>query len=91
MRRSHVTQKINLSQKFSLPHSSVNSADSAVRFSINQLKNMRLLDVRAIAQFYLTTKREYRRIKAYMQMLDYLRLLIIEYLQRNQHSQPESV
>ncbi|MBW4568317.1 MAG: hypothetical protein KME31_09885 [Tolypothrix carrinoi HA7290-LM1] len=52
---------------------------------------MRLLDVPAIAQFYLTTKREYRRIKAYMQMLDYLRLLIIEYLQLNQHSQPESV
>jgi hypothetical protein len=59
--------------------------------AINQLKNMRLFDVPAIAQFYLTTGREYRRIKAYMQMLDYLRLLIIEYLQRNQHSQPESV
>ncbi len=59
--------------------------------AINQLKSMRLFDVPAIAQFYLTTGREYKRIKAYIQMLDYLRLLILEYLQPNQHSQPESV
>ncbi len=59
--------------------------------AINQLTNLRLLDIPAIAQFYLTTGREYRLIKAYMQMLDYFRLLIIEYLQLNQHSQPESV
>jgi hypothetical protein len=59
--------------------------------AINQLKSMQLFDVPAIAQFYLTTGREYKRIKAYMQMLDYLRLLILEYLQPNQHSQPESV
>ncbi|MBD2609069.1 hypothetical protein H6G81_32275 [Scytonema hofmannii FACHB-248] len=59
--------------------------------AINQLKSMRLFDIPAIAQFYLTTGREYRQIKAYMQMLDYLRLLIIEYLQPNQHSEPGSV
>lgn len=48
--------------------------------AIEQLKAMRVLDVLPIAKFYLTTNEEYRKTKAYIRMLDYLRLLILEYL-----------
>lgn len=48
--------------------------------AIEQLKAMRVFDVGAIANFYLTTNAEYKKTKAYIRMLDYLRLLILEYL-----------
>lgn len=48
--------------------------------AIEQLKAMRLFDVGAIAKFYLTTNEEYKKTKTYIRMLDYLRLLIWEYL-----------
>ncbi|MFB2894880.1 hypothetical protein ACE1CI_18385 [Aerosakkonemataceae cyanobacterium BLCC-F50] len=48
--------------------------------AIEQLKAMRVFDVGAIAKFYLTTNEEYKKTKAYIRMLDYLRLLILEYL-----------
>jgi len=41
---------------------------------------MGVFDVPAIAQFYLSTDGGYEQVKAYIRMLDYLRLLIIEYL-----------
>ena len=41
---------------------------------------MRAVDIPAIAQFYFETDGEYQQMKAYLQKLDYLRLLILEYL-----------
>jgi hypothetical protein len=51
---------------------------------------MRVFDVPAIAQFYFTTDGDYQHMKAYIRMLDYLRLLILEYLRSHQSSQQES-
>ncbi|MFB2938800.1 hypothetical protein ACE1B6_26405 [Aerosakkonemataceae cyanobacterium BLCC-F154] len=48
--------------------------------AIEQLKVMRVFDLGAIANFYLTTNAEYKKTKTYIRMLDYLRLLILEYL-----------
>ncbi|WP_169153306.1 hypothetical protein [Brasilonema bromeliae] len=46
--------------------------------------------VQHFAEFYLTSNRDYGQMKAYIRMLDYLRLLIIEYLQTYQSPQPQS-
>jgi hypothetical protein len=59
--------------------------------AIDKLQNMRIFDIPVIARFYFANPQAYRQMKAYLQMLDYLRLLIIEYLQLNQKSQPEFV
>lgn len=48
--------------------------------AINRLQNIGVFDVAAIAEFYFTTKVDYQQIKAYLRMLDYLRLVMIEYL-----------
>ncbi len=48
--------------------------------AINWLQTMGVFDVSAIAQFYFTTDADYMQMKAYIRMLDYLRLLILEYL-----------
>ena len=58
--------------------------------AIERLQTMRVFDVPAIAQFYFTTDAEYMQMKAYIRMLDYLRLLILEYLRSYQGSQQES-
>ncbi len=58
--------------------------------AIERLETMRVFDVRAIAQFYFTTDGDYQHMKAYIRMLDYLRLLILEYLRSYQSSQQES-
>ncbi len=49
--------------------------------AIQRLQTMRVFDIPALAQFYFATNnRDYDQIKAYIQTLDYLRLLILEYL-----------
>lgn len=48
--------------------------------AIERLQTMQVFDVPAITQFYFDTNGEYKQMKAYIQMLDYLRLLILEYL-----------
>ncbi len=48
--------------------------------AIEHLQTMQVFDVPAIAQFYFATDGDYEQIKAYIRMLDYLRLLILEYL-----------
>lgn len=50
------------------------------REAIDKLQAMGVFEVPAIAQFYLTSQGEYEQIKAYIRMLDYLRLLVLEYL-----------
>jgi hypothetical protein len=57
--------------------------------AIDRLQTMQVFDVPALAQFYFTTDGHYRQMKAYIRMLDYLRLLMLEYLRCYQHSQQE--
>ncbi|WP_026735580.1 hypothetical protein [Fischerella sp. PCC 9605] len=58
--------------------------------AIERLQSMRVFDVPVVAEFYFTSDRDYKQMKAYIRMLDYLRLLMIEYLQTYQTSQPQS-
>lgn len=58
--------------------------------AIERLQTMRVFDVPAIAQFCFTTDAGYMQMKAYIRMLDYLRLLILEYLRSYQGSHQES-
>jgi len=48
--------------------------------AINRLRIMRIFEVPVIAKLYFDAE-EYNLIKSYIRMLDYLRLLILEYLQ----------
>ncbi len=54
--------------------------------AIERLQTMQVLDVPTIAKFYFVTDGDYKQIKAYIRMLDYLRLLILEYLHSCQSS-----
>lgn len=58
--------------------------------AIERLQTMRVFDVPVIAQFYFTNDGDYTQIKAYIRMLDYLRLLILEYLRSYQGSPQKS-
>ncbi len=48
--------------------------------AIERLQTRRVFDVPAIARVYFATDGDYGEMKAYIRMLDYLRLLILEYL-----------
>jgi hypothetical protein len=54
--------------------------------AIERLQTTQVFDVPAIAQFYFLSDGDYGQIKAYIRMLDYLRLLILEYLRSCQSS-----
>jgi hypothetical protein len=56
--------------------------------AIAHLQKLRLGSLPALARVYFDPIEPYPRIKAYLQRLDYLRLLLWEYLQA--HTQPES-
>ncbi len=47
----------------------------------NEKDRLRVFDRSAIAQFYDETRSGYLQMRAYIRMLDYLRLLVLEYLQ----------
>ncbi len=49
--------------------------------AIAHLQTMRLFSIPAIAQFYFETDQDYVKLKEYVRRLDYLRLLLLEYLQ----------
>ncbi|WP_334793592.1 hypothetical protein [Nostoc sp.] len=49
--------------------------------AIEQLQGMRVLNVPHIASFYFGSNGNYEQIKSYIRTLDYLRLLLLEYLQ----------
>jgi hypothetical protein len=49
--------------------------------AINHLQNLRLFSIPLIGQFYFETGEEYPKLKEYLRQLDYLRLLMLEYLQ----------
>jgi hypothetical protein len=48
---------------------------------IEQLQGMRVFNVPQIARFYFGSNGRYEQMKSYIRMLDYLRLLLLEYLQ----------
>ncbi|MDF2387485.1 hypothetical protein JMG10_38920 [Nostoc ellipsosporum NOK] len=48
--------------------------------AIENLQNKQLFNIPIIAQLYFDNSHQYEKIKYYLRMLDYLRLLIIEYL-----------
>ncbi|MBE9126566.1 hypothetical protein IQ257_16115 [Coleofasciculus sp. LEGE 07092] len=59
--------------------------------AIKQLQDRRIFSVPAIAQFYFATNGDYRQLKAYIQMLDYLRLLMLEYLHSTNRTTQDSI
>ncbi|MEH2191697.1 MAG: hypothetical protein V7K98_03400 [Nostoc sp.] len=48
--------------------------------AVENLTHLAVFDIPAVAQFYFGSNGEYQGMKAYLEMLDYLRLLILEYL-----------
>ena len=48
------------------------------------LQQLRLFEMPIIAEFYFNNSSSYPQIKSYLRMLDYLRLLILEYLNLSQ-------
>jgi hypothetical protein len=57
----------------------VNNLSSAIA----HLQNLRLFSIPTIAQFYFETGQDYPKLKNYLRQLDYIRLLLLEYLQSN--------
>ena len=48
--------------------------------AVEKLQTMRILNVPSIAEFYFDTGQNHEQMKEYIRMLDYLRLLLLEYL-----------
>lgn len=48
--------------------------------AIGQLQAMNVFDIPVIAQFYFNNNDNYKQMKVYIRTLDYLRLVIIEFL-----------
>ncbi|MEQ8974222.1 MAG: hypothetical protein RIE73_27975 [Coleofasciculus sp. C1-SOL-03] len=49
--------------------------------AIDQLREMRFFRIPVIVQFYFGSNGKYEQMKGYIRRLDYLRLLMLEYLQ----------
>ncbi|MBD2384886.1 hypothetical protein [Cylindrospermum sp. FACHB-282] len=49
--------------------------------AIDQLQTIRVFNVPQIARFYFGSNSKYEQMKSYVRMLDYLRLILLEYLQ----------
>jgi soluble cytochrome b562 len=58
--------------------------------AIAHLQQLQVFANSTISQFYAGTKGQYPKVQTYLQMLDYLRLLTLEYLQMQQTIQPIS-
>jgi hypothetical protein len=58
--------------------------------AIADLQRCRLFDVPSIAQFYQDARSRYPQTYAYIELLDYLRLLVLEYLSMQLIMQPIS-
>ncbi len=55
--------------------------------AIAHLQNLRVFDRPIITQFYAEAQLDYPRMQSYIRLLDYLRLLVLEYLQMQQEGQ----
>jgi hypothetical protein len=49
--------------------------------AIDRLQTMRIFSIPSIAQFYFDHSRDYPKLTEYVRQLDYIRLLLLEYLQ----------
>lgn len=58
--------------------------------TIAHLQQLQVFANSVIAQFYLETGEQYPKVRTYLQLLDYLRLLMLEYLQIQPEVQPIS-
>jgi hypothetical protein len=59
--------------------------DSAT--AIDRLQTLRLFSIPHIAQFYFENSQDYPKLKEYMRQLDYIRLLLLEYLQSDRQTE----
>jgi hypothetical protein len=59
--------------------------DSAT--AIDRLQTLRLFSIPHIAQFYFENSHDYPKLKEYMRQLDYIRLLLLEYLQSDRQTE----
>jgi hypothetical protein len=59
--------------------------DSAT--AIDRLQSLRLFSIPHIAQFYFENSQDYPKLKEYMRQLDYIRLLLLEYLQSDRQTE----
>ncbi|WP_341734402.1 hypothetical protein [Microcoleus sp. EPA2] len=59
-----------------------------VRDAIQQLSQLSVFNVPIVARFYVEQRSPYPQTKMYLQLLDYLRLLVLEYLQVQGNIQP---
>ncbi len=64
----------------------VKHVDSAIA----HLQQLQVFANSTIVQFYTEVRGQYPKVKTYLQMLDYLRLLTLEYLQMQEAMQPIS-
>ena len=58
--------------------------------TIAHLQQLQVFANSTIAQFYTESRWQHPKVQFYLQMLDYLRLLTLEYLQMQQTMQPIS-
>jgi hypothetical protein len=49
--------------------------------AIDRLQTLRIFSIPSIAQFYFEHSQDYPKLKEYVRQLDYIRLLLLEYLQ----------
>lgn len=49
--------------------------------AIDRLQTLRLFSIPTISAFYFETSKDYPKLQDYLRKLDYLRLLLLEYLQ----------
>jgi hypothetical protein len=59
--------------------------DSAT--AIDRLQTLRLFSIPHIAQSYFENSQDYPKLKEYMRQLDYIRLLLLEYLQSDRQTE----
>lgn len=58
--------------------------------AIAHLQELQIFASTMMAQFYIEARWKYPKVQSYLQMLNYLRLLMLEYLQIQQTIQPVS-
>ena len=59
--------------------------------AVSHLHQVQIFANGEIARFYEEAKQQYPKVQAYLQRLDYLRLLMAEYLQMQHTTQPIAV
>jgi hypothetical protein len=55
--------------------------------AIDRLQSLRLFSIPHIAEFYFENSQDYPKLKEYMRQLDYIRLLLLEYLQSDRQTE----